>query len=77
MLFRSKRKGETADAFNHLAEGIACLAFAPGGVRLFGSHWEAVATEDWPAKARDGLATFLRAALKTLEELDADSNVDD
>lgn len=25
----------------HIAEGIACLAFAPGGVRLLGMHFEA------------------------------------
>lgn len=41
ILFRSKRKGETAEAFNRLAEGLACLAFAPGGVKAFGQHWEA------------------------------------
>jgi len=39
--FRSKKKGESAAAFNALAEGIACLAFLPGGVKIFGEHWEA------------------------------------
>jgi hypothetical protein len=39
--FRSKKKGETAEAFNRLAEGIAALAFAPGGVTFLGDHWEA------------------------------------
>lgn len=39
--FKSKKKGETENAFNHLAEGLACLAFAPGGVRAFGLHFEA------------------------------------
>jgi len=28
-------------AFNALAEGLACLAFAPGGVKFAGMHWEA------------------------------------
>lgn len=41
ILFKSKKKGETAEAFNRLAEGIACLAFAPGGVKAFGRHWNA------------------------------------
>lgn len=41
ILFKSKRKGKTAEAFNRLAEGVACLAFAPGGVRVFGLHFEA------------------------------------
>lgn len=30
-----------ADAFNKLALGIACAAFAPGGMTLFGDHYEA------------------------------------
>jgi hypothetical protein len=30
-----------ADAFNRLAEGIAILAFAPGGISVFGLHFEA------------------------------------
>ena len=41
IMFKSSKKGETADAFNRLAEGIACLAYAPGGVRVLGRHWNA------------------------------------
>ena len=41
ILFRGKKKGETARAFNALAEGIAILAFYPGGVRIFNRHWVA------------------------------------
>lgn len=40
IMFRSKRQGETAAAFNALAEGLACLSFVPGGVKLFGLHFE-------------------------------------
>jgi len=41
ILFRSKKQGETAAAFNALAEGIAVLALvAPGGVKLFGRQWD-------------------------------------
>jgi hypothetical protein len=36
ILYRSKKRGETAKAFN----GLAILSFAPGGVRAFGAHWE-------------------------------------
>lgn len=36
------RTGRTAEAFNRLAEGLALLAFAPGGVTFLGDHWEAV-----------------------------------
>jgi hypothetical protein len=39
--FRSKKKGETAEAFNRLAEGLACAAFVPGGVRFFDLYFEA------------------------------------
>jgi hypothetical protein len=30
----------TAEAFNHLAEGIALGAYVPGGITMFGHHWE-------------------------------------
>jgi hypothetical protein len=41
ILHRSPRKGETAAAFNRLAEGLAILARSPGGVTFAGQHWEA------------------------------------
>lgn len=41
ILYRSKKKGGTAKAFNDLALGMACLAFVPGGVTAFGMHFEA------------------------------------
>jgi len=31
----------TADVFNSLAEGLACLAYCPGGVTFLGEHFEA------------------------------------
>jgi hypothetical protein len=39
ILYRSDVAGESADAFNRLAEGLAILSFAPGGVRFAGRHW--------------------------------------
>lgn len=41
ILYRSRKKGESAAAFNRLAEGLACLAFAPGGVTFLGMHFKA------------------------------------
>jgi hypothetical protein len=35
------KKGEAAHLFNRLAHALAVLAFAPGGVTIFGHHWEA------------------------------------
>jgi hypothetical protein len=35
----SKGRESTAAAFNRLAEGIAALAFQPGGVVFAGHHW--------------------------------------
>jgi len=29
-----------AETFNAVAKGIAALAFCPGGVTIFGRHWE-------------------------------------
>ena len=39
--FGGGKRGEAANAFNRLAEGVGCLAFAPGGVKIFGRHWQA------------------------------------
>jgi hypothetical protein len=39
ILYRG-RKGESAAAFNRLAEGLACLSFAPGGVRFLDMHFD-------------------------------------
>ncbi|HLL68827.1 MAG TPA: hypothetical protein VK453_24400 [Micromonosporaceae bacterium] len=40
ILYRSKpREFRSADAFNHLARGLAALAHHCGGVRVFGLHW--------------------------------------
>lgn len=43
ILYRSSKAGEageTAHAFNALARGIAILSFAPGGVTIFGDHYD-------------------------------------
>lgn len=36
------RPGEMTGAFNAVAQGLACLAFCPGGVVFAGHHWEAL-----------------------------------
>lgn len=41
ILYKSKKKGETAAAANALARGIAAGAFSPGGIKIFGLHYEA------------------------------------
>lgn len=45
ILFKSHKKGESAKAFNELAKGVAVLSFAPGGVTLFGQHFESIHPE--------------------------------
>jgi len=40
ILFRSKKKGETAAALNALARGLAALSFMPGGVTFLGVHYQ-------------------------------------
>ncbi|RLB91506.1 MAG: hypothetical protein DRH50_10965 [Deltaproteobacteria bacterium] len=37
---RSEKKGTTAKVANAVADAIAVLSFSPGGVTLFGRHWE-------------------------------------
>lgn len=35
------RKGEVARGFNAIAQGLAVLAYCPGGIVFAGHHWEA------------------------------------
>ncbi len=44
LLYVSKTRDATSRIFNSLADAIATLAFCPGGVKLFGRHWEASRT---------------------------------
>ena len=41
ILYRSKKPGGTAEAFNALAEALAILSFQPGGVDFMDMHFEA------------------------------------
>ena len=41
ILFKSKKKGESAQAWAALVEALAILSLAPGGVKFMGLHWEA------------------------------------
>lgn len=43
--YGSKKKGEAADLFNGLAHAISVLAFAPGGVEVFGGHYVGIVKE--------------------------------
>lgn len=37
--YGSGRRGEVAATFRNLVYGLACLAYAPGGVTVNGVHW--------------------------------------
>ena len=52
ILYKSPKKGETAAAFNTLARAVAAAAFFPGGVKLFGLHFEAYPERHPPRKPR-------------------------
>ncbi len=66
ILYRGKKRGESAEAFNALAEGIACLSFAPGGVKVFGQHWEACLDADGSKRTGAALVPLLDTILKAL-----------
>jgi len=40
LLHKGGKEGEAAALFNQMARTIATLSFMPGGVTLFGNHWE-------------------------------------
>ena len=54
ILFKSK-KGETAEAFNQLAEGLAILSFVPSGVTFMGDHYK----NEHPGQEDPSLTDFL------------------
>lgn len=41
LLYVSRKQGETAHCFQQVAEAIAVLSFCPGGITVFGLHFEA------------------------------------
>lgn len=43
LFFRNKKKGETAQMADGLASAVALLSFIPGGITIFGQHWESIA----------------------------------
>lgn len=45
IMFKSPKRGETAAAFNALAEALAAMSFVPGGVTFRGQHWQATHPE--------------------------------
>lgn len=49
LMFGSKAKGEVGQLMGELATVIACLSFQPGGVKLFGCHWQSKASQPDPA----------------------------
>lgn len=48
LLFKGGKKGEAAQLFNQMAKAIAVLSFMPGGVTIFGQHYEAYLREGQP-----------------------------
>ena len=44
LIYKSKKKGETAELFNKLVHAIVILAHVPGGITIFGKHFE---TWEW------------------------------
>ena len=43
LLYGSKKKGEAASLFNRTARAIAIMSFVPGGIDIFGMHFESKA----------------------------------
>lgn len=48
LLFGGGKKGQVATVFNAVAESLAYMAFVPGGVTVFGMHFEETWTEEQP-----------------------------
>jgi len=75
LLYHSKKKGQTARAFNALCRGLAIMAFFPGGVKFMGLYFEEKTGEDLEALfARLKLEDFeaLKAAMEAEEKREAE-----
>ena len=46
VLHQGPKKGDTAQSFNDLAKSVALLSLCPGGVTVFGQHY------DWEAQKK-------------------------
>ena len=40
LMFGGGKKGEATKLFNETAEAVALMSFLPGGIDIFGDHWE-------------------------------------
>lgn len=69
ILYRSKKKGETAKMMNVLTESLALLAFQPGGVTFGGMHFQACTASDFkaPQKLAEALTRYTRIVRKTVK----------
>jgi len=45
LMFKSKKKGLTAEVANAVADSIAVLSFTPGGINIFNRLWESKVEE--------------------------------
>ena len=41
LLYRGPKKGDSARVFNEFAYAVAVAAFLPGGIKIFGMHFDA------------------------------------
>jgi len=46
LLFRNEKQHATATRFNQLADAIAVLSFAPGGITVCGAHFDGCAMKE-------------------------------
>ncbi len=54
VLLYGGKPGEAAELFNEVSQAIAVLSYCPGGIKLFGRHWET--RKDEPEEPEDDAA---------------------
>jgi hypothetical protein len=65
ILFPGARKGNDTEAMDKLVEGVAVLAFCPGGVRIFGLEYDATKIE---TEGRDELHQLIEDFDRMLQQ---------
>lgn len=52
LFFRNTNEDATATRFNQVADAIAVLSFAPGGITIFGQHFDGKELKKWLEEAQ-------------------------
>lgn len=63
ILYNTKKRGKAAEVFNELAKVVAFMSFCPGGVTIFGQHYESEGLPDFLWKEWEGIKALKQLSI--------------